>query len=321
MSAPREPRRLLEGGAGVDAHLAAALRKVSRDGPTHAQLEAIAEQLSLRTSPLLQTGLGPEGLATKGAAKVLGAKWLGLAALGGALWLGAYSAWPSPTAPPAASWQAVASRNAQALSASSASSGAAPPGPDVVSTTTASDALRRGAPVAEPPSRGAATSPQSAARAASALSAAGAAFEPGAQHEPAAVARQSGTASPHLALTEPTQERGATPRPPAARARRTPASSAAREAPVVAELDEVALIASAQQLVQARPRQALYQLGVHARRFPQGAFAEERDALRVFALARLGELLSAQREARGFLQRYPSSIHRQQIAALLSAAK
>jgi hypothetical protein len=64
---------------------------------------------------------------------------------------------------------------------------------------------------------------------------------------------------------------------------------------------ETRLIASAQHALRARaPRKALRMLSEHARRFPNGKLAEERDAARVLALCEL----SARREAAAALQRF-----------------
>ncbi len=53
---------------------------------------------------------------------------------------------------------------------------------------------------------------------------------------------------------------------------------------------------------------ALTAIAAHARRFPGGRLAEEREALRVQALSGLGRAKEAQRAASAFRQRFPSSI-------------
>jgi hypothetical protein len=58
---------------------------------------------------------------------------------------------------------------------------------------------------------------------------------------------------------------------------------------------------------------ALAQLEAHARRFPSGRLAEERDALEVTALDGAGQREAATEKARAFLQRYPDSLLRPQV--------
>ena len=53
---------------------------------------------------------------------------------------------------------------------------------------------------------------------------------------------------------------------------------------------------------------ALFPLGEHARRFPDGKLAEEREALRVKSLAGLGRNEQAQRAAARFEARFPRSV-------------
>jgi hypothetical protein len=48
-----------------------------------------------------------------------------------------------------------------------------------------------------------------------------------------------------------------------------------------------------------------------------GQFSEEREALAIDALLRLGRRSEAQARARAFLQRYPSSSHRERVGAAL----
>jgi hypothetical protein len=53
--------------------------------------------------------------------------------------------------------------------------------------------------------------------------------------------------------------------------------------------------------------EALRPLDEHARRFPRGRLEEERDALRIQTLARLGEGSRASELAREFSVRFPES--------------
>jgi outer membrane protein assembly factor BamD (BamD/ComL family) len=56
------------------------------------------------------------------------------------------------------------------------------------------------------------------------------------------------------------------------------------------------------------PARALRALNEHARRFPDGALAEEREGLRIAALQAAGKRDEAQRDADRFKKRYPRSV-------------
>jgi outer membrane protein assembly factor BamD (BamD/ComL family) len=53
---------------------------------------------------------------------------------------------------------------------------------------------------------------------------------------------------------------------------------------------------------------ALAPLAEHARRFPSGRLVEEREALRVQALAKLGRVAEARQVAQAFRARFPRSV-------------
>lgn len=81
--------------------------------------------------------------------------------------------------------------------------------------------------------------------------------------------------------------------------------------------DERTLLAAARaDLAASAPRSALTALEEHELRHPDGLLGEERDALRVQALAAAGRGAEAGRRARAFLDRYPDSIHRTVIERL-----
>jgi hypothetical protein len=72
---------------------------------------------------------------------------------------------------------------------------------------------------------------------------------------------------------------------------------------------EMSLVSRAQTALQrGLPASALSALDEHARRFPRGELAEEREALAVQALARGGRLEEAARRAERFDARYPHSV-------------
>ena len=66
---------------------------------------------------------------------------------------------------------------------------------------------------------------------------------------------------------------------------------------------------------------ALALLAEHARRFPKGRLAEERDALRVRALVGAGRTPEARRAAAAFANRFPRSVVLPRLKEMLSAAK
>ncbi|MFO0602017.1 MAG: hypothetical protein U0324_02530 [Polyangiales bacterium] len=78
--------------------------------------------------------------------------------------------------------------------------------------------------------------------------------------------------------------------------------------PQSADDDDSALVERARvALLRARPADALAATDEHARRFPRGQFAEEREALAVQALAALGRPAEARRRAAAFHRRFPAS--------------
>lgn len=71
-------------------------------------------------------------------------------------------------------------------------------------------------------------------------------------------------------------------------------------------------------LAQGRHEPALSALATHRRRFPDGALAEERDALEVEALVAAGRRDEAAAAATGFEHRYPASLYRGRIRAIVT---
>ncbi len=61
-------------------------------------------------------------------------------------------------------------------------------------------------------------------------------------------------------------------------------------------------------LLAGEPAEALAAVGTHARRFPRGVLSEERDALRVEALASAGRRDEARAAATKFHATYPDSV-------------
>ena len=79
---------------------------------------------------------------------------------------------------------------------------------------------------------------------------------------------------------------------------------------------EVLLIAEAHRALQAgNASDSLVLLDEHARRFPTGAMAEERDAARVAALCALGRVVEGRTAAAAFLRDFPGSPHASRVRA------
>jgi len=81
---------------------------------------------------------------------------------------------------------------------------------------------------------------------------------------------------------------------------------------------EVALLQRARRVVVADPRASLALVAQHHREFPQGVFAEEREALAVEALQRSGQRERAATRLQALLARYPRSSYRERLSALLA---
>jgi len=98
------------------------------------------------------------------------------------------------------------------------------------------------------------------------------------------------------------EDTAAAPRAPVAPSASTP-SPASQLAAERALLDEARA-----SLLQGAPDRALDRLARHARTFPHPLLAEERDAMRVEALARVGRTGEARAQADAFRRRWPSSL-------------
>lgn len=111
-------------------------------------------------------------------------------------------------------------------------------------------------------------------------------------------------------VVEPAPEQAVEPAPeppavePAPKVPRAPAPTAS---------SEVELLRRAQALLAAQPGRALQLTNEHQRRFRDGVLAEEREALAIEALRRLGRAREAQRRAALFQRRYPSSVHTSRV--------
>ena len=109
------------------------------------------------------------------------------------------------------------------------------------------------------------------------------------------------------------------PNPP----RATAASASAPTLPPRDEADtlsaESALIAKARGGIESNPTDALTVLGEHARRFPRGELAAERDFLVIKALRKIGKADEARSRARDYETKYPSSPYTPAVRAIGAA--
>jgi outer membrane protein assembly factor BamD (BamD/ComL family) len=72
---------------------------------------------------------------------------------------------------------------------------------------------------------------------------------------------------------------------------------------------EVDLLRQARAVLASRPREAFAITQSHRQQYPQGVFAQERDALAIEALMRAGEMGTARGLAERFVREHPSSPH------------
>jgi hypothetical protein len=118
--------------------------------------------------------------------------------------------------------------------------------------------------------------------------------------------------------TEPT---AATPKPSvrnasterrqgvASRAQKTQAERAQLAGGKTEKPSEVELLRKARTALSSSPREAFALTEAHREHYPQGVFAQERDALAIEALMRAGDMTAARRLARRFVDKFPSSPH------------
>ncbi len=95
-----------------------------------------------------------------------------------------------------------------------------------------------------------------------------------------------------------------------------PAAPATDPPPATRPLDEGALLERARRRVRTRPASAIRLLATHRARFPDGALAEEREALFVEALHARGRHDEARAALDRFRTRYPRSVHRVHLQSL-----
>lgn len=122
-------------------------------------------------------------------------------------------------------------------------------------------------------------------------------------------------------VTAPPASPPASPTPPAiAPSAPTPRRAAPEIVAVTPDqlAEEVAQLDRARRVLESDPRQALRALDAHARSWPQGALAAEREFLAVDALLRANDREAAQRRGAQFLRRYGDSPYVRRVRALLA---
>jgi hypothetical protein len=138
--------------------------------------------------------------------------------------------------------------------------------------------------------------------------------------EPAPIVSQSPALSPPVVPTvtvAPVPSSAPPPAPSSSARLNAHAGSATSDAPKVSELD---LMRDAKAALPVDPNQALSILNRHARLYPSGVLAQEREVLAIDALLRLGRKSEASGRAARFSSNYPASAHWPHIQRLLSNA-
>jgi len=131
--------------------------------------------------------------------------------------------------------------------------------------------------------------------------------------DPAPVEARAAAPAPALDLAEPADVRAAAPAAAPDLAGPAPAASvSAQQAPevVAAPQDEAGLLFRAKAAERRDPEGALKLLATHVRFFPNGRYAEEREALTIRLYQRLGRAAEASALTKQFRERFPGSLYR-----------
>ena len=320
MTDERDPLRLLDPASSVDPLLREVLQRTSTSAPSAAQLQALALKVTAAAavpaaaSAAADSLSAPSWLAKAGALKLSAA----LLIAGSAAWWG-WSLLPVSQPEPRPRLEANAGPPAQPRAVSDRASGSG-------STAVPSDPSGSTAVPAAPPS---AAQPVRRADPASTRER----ERRGVRAELGSSTRAEGSPArrPRAALTGSGSGARSAVRGPASAAPRAGVEPAAgstdpaqpvaaeAEAPAAAQAadSELTLLSRAQGLLARDAQAALEVMNEHARAYPRGEFAQEREALAIDALRRLGRRQELQTRARAFLQRYPSSPHRDRIESWL----
>jgi hypothetical protein len=280
-AAPNEAPELLRG----------AFMAGRNEGPSKAQMQRLALKIAvLSAGGAVALGTAKAAAGSKVAASAASwslAKLAGVLIVAGGIATGAViwnrSPRPAPSAtvahsPAAPEEQALPAQLEGAAQAASAATAAGQP----VVTSLSVPAQAEPAAVDEPAARND-VAPVAAATASSA-------------HNRRAIATRT-TLAPKTARPERDEAHAQSPEP-------AHESAGAGTAPT-----EIELLRRAQLALRARPREAYQLTEEHRQRFPDGAFALERDALAIQALIRAGDPAMARDLAESFLKAHPDSPH------------
>ena len=125
-----------------------------------------------------------------------------------------------------------------------------------------------------------------------------------------------GTTSGAAALPVASAEPSAPETPPSASASAPPSVKTAAPSESGAE-GEVRLLERAQDALRSSPSDALALADEHARKYPRGMLAQEREVIAIEALAKLGRTKDLTARANAFKARFPGSSHVRRVDALL----
>jgi hypothetical protein len=107
------------------------------------------------------------------------------------------------------------------------------------------------------------------------------------------------------------------PSPPEPRGLQTPRPTRSQAPSEDGLAREAKLLHQAHGVMATDPRKALAIAGEHARRYPQGQLAAERDLILIQALVKLGRHREAEARARALRKRTPNSIYGQRLDTIL----
>ncbi len=93
-------------------------------------------------------------------------------------------------------------------------------------------------------------------------------------------------------------------------------ATATSAAPLPTESESAMLARAYEELRRGSPQRAVALAGEHARAYPHGAFAQEREMIAIEALVKLGDRAGARARAEAFRKTYPRSSHLPRLATI-----
>lgn len=135
------------------------------------------------------------------------------------------------------------------------------------------------------------------------------------QSRSSATARSAAVAAPPAPPAEPPAPVVTTPEPSAAPELTSPARGPRAEQPTDNVKAEAALLERARTIAAGDPKRALALTKEHARRFPRGVLAQEREVIAIEALRQLGLREEADGRATRFRETYPGSAHQRTVGS------